>query len=128
MSSPHHVLTLADDLGVDEADVRLVAAWLTEQPAAGGTLDDLDDELERGVRAVLDPGGERTARERAACPGCGRLPGPYLVLIGWQPCRCGGHRTTLCPTESGGCGHERFEPELREGCVEPAFGFAPPSP
>lgn len=54
------------------------------------------------------------------CPRCGRTPGPDLVLEGWRPCRCGGHRTTRCRIDTGGCGHTHFEPPLIEGrCVEP---------
>lgn len=121
MHALSHVAALADDLGVDVEDVRVVAAWL----AGPAGVDDA--ELDLAVRDVLDPGGERTARERAGCPACGRLPGPSLVLVGWQPCRCGGHGTTRCRADNGGCGFERFEPDLRAGCIDPAFGFAPPA-
>ncbi|HEY0813800.1 MAG TPA: hypothetical protein VGE11_11020 [Pseudonocardia sp.] len=113
------VQTLAAELGIDIADVDIVARWLT--------ADEIRDEvaLELKLRGILDPAGQRAARERAACPECGRLPGPHLVLRGWQPCRCGGHSTTYCTTDTGGCGHTRYEPELDpERCVDPDFGFS----
>lgn len=119
------VHTVAEELGVDAADVRVVAGWIAEQT----DVDDvLDDELDQAVRAILDPEGERTAREQA-CPGCGRAPGPYLVLVGWRPCLCGGHRTTYCRADNGGCGTTRFDPEIDpdRGCAEPGFGFGGPA-
>ena len=62
---------------------------------------------------------------RSACPECGRLPGPNLVLVGWHPCGCGGHATTYCRTDTGGCGHTRYEPELvPQRCTDPPFGFS----
>ena len=113
------VQTLAAELGVDIADVGVAVGWLT----ADEVLDEAALELE--LRGIFDPAGQRTARDRAACPECGRLPGPHLVLQGWHPCRCGGHSTTYCTTDTGGCGHTRYEPELDpDRCVNPDFGFS----
>jgi hypothetical protein len=51
---------LADDLGVDEADVALLLARLTEDDPdlAGGTL---SNDTASFIRQLLDPHGERTA-------------------------------------------------------------------
>ena len=114
------VQTLAADVGVDPGDVEVVTSWLAADD------EDLDGlALELAARVILDPAGQRTRRVQAACPECGRLPGPNLVLPAWQPCRCGGHRTTLCVEETGGCGQTHFVPELVPGqCVDPSFGFS----
>lgn len=54
------------------------------------------------------------------CPTCGRMPAPGLVLFGWHPCSCGGHGTTWCRDDVGGCGHTRYSPELDpERCRDP---------
>jgi hypothetical protein len=63
--------------------------------------------------------------ETRPCPGCGRVPGYGLVLAGWQPCSCGGHRTTYCRPDAGGCGHTRLDPELDEATCLPDPGHAP---
>lgn len=61
------------------------------------------------------------------CPGCGRRPGPYLVLVGWEPCRCGGHRTVWCRDDNGGCGVTRYVPGRIDGrCHGPIIRTAPP--
>lgn len=112
--------TLGTDVGVDPGDVDVIVCWLT---ADGEHLDDA--ELEAELRAILDPAGQRTTRLRSACPECGRLPGPNLVLIGWHPCRCGGHTTTYCRPDAGGCGYEQFEPgQDPETCRDAPFGFS----
>jgi hypothetical protein len=118
------VETLAAELGIDIGDVHVVTGWLNADEVLGEAgLDDAG--LELALRGILDPGGQRTARDRAACPECGRLPGPHLVLRGWQPCRCGGHATTYCTTDTGGCGHTRYEPQPNpQRCIDPAFGFS----
>jgi hypothetical protein len=113
------VHTVAAAVGVDQGDVEVVIGWLA---AEGERLDDAMLELD--LRAILDPADQRTRWVRSACPECGRLPGPDLVLVGWHPCACGGHATTYCRADTGGCGHTRYEPELDpEGCSEPEFGF-----
>jgi hypothetical protein len=96
------VQTLAADVGVDPGDVDVVTRWLT---ADGEVL--VDTALEAALRAILDPAGQRTGWAWSPCPECGRLPGPNLVLVGWHPCGCGGHATTYCRTDTGGCGHTR---------------------
>lgn len=53
-----------------------------------------------------------TPRDR--CPNCDREFGPYRVLVGWHPCLCGGHRTRYCREDTGGCGHESYDPPLDE--------------
>ncbi len=54
------------------------------------------------------------------CPGCGRHPGPALVLAGWYLCGCGGHRTSLCRIDRGGCGTEQIYPPLDpKTCPDP---------
>lgn len=112
--------TLPADIGVDQGDVDVVTGWLT---AEGEVLDDAALELE--LRAILDPAEQRTGWARSACPECGRLPGPNLMLRGWHPCRCGGHSTTYCRTDTGGCGHTRYEPELApQRCGDAPFGFS----
>lgn len=52
------------------------------------------------------------------CPRCSREPGPNLILLGWQPCYCGGHRTVRCREETGGCGVMTYYPPLGEGNCE----------
>ena len=56
---------LADDLGVDEADVALLLARLSEDDPdlTGGTLsvDTVSDDTASFIRQLLDPHGERTA-------------------------------------------------------------------
>ena len=139
------VQRLAADIGVDPGDIEVVIGWITTDVKrlddaglddaglddAGlddAALDDaaLDDAgLEEQLRGILDPAGQRTSRVRSACPECGRLPGPYLVLRGWRPCRCGGHQTSYCTADTGGCGHTHYEPELDpQRCTEPDFGFS----
>ena len=56
------VLTLAAELGIDIADVGVAVRWLT----ANEVLDEAALELQ--LRGILDPAGQRTARNRAACP------------------------------------------------------------
>ena len=63
--------------------------------------DELGVELEGEVRAILNPGRERTLREQAR-RACGRWPGPYLFLVGWHPCLCSGHQMTFCRDDNGG--------------------------
>ena len=113
------VQTLAAEVSVDPSDIEVIARWLTAE-------EDLDDAaLELALREVLDPAGQRTARLASACPECGQLPGPNLVLAGWHPCRCGGHATTYCRTDNGGCGHTRYEPPIDpERCSDAPFGFS----
>lgn len=83
------VQTLAAEVSVDPSDIEVIARWLTAE-------EDLDDAaLELALRKVLNPAGQRTARLASACPQCGQLPGPNLVLAGWHPCRCGGHDDVL---------------------------------
>lgn len=61
---------------------------------------------------------------RDTCPSCGRKDGPGLVLIGWSPCRCGGHRYTECRADKGGCGHTRYDPPRQdETCPQISFGY-----
>lgn len=112
------VQTLAAEVSVDPSDIEVIARWLTVE-------EDLDDAaLELALRKVLNPAGQRTARLASACPECGQLPGPNLVLAGWHPCRCGGHSTLYCRADNGGCGHTVYEPALTPGtCTEPSFGF-----
>jgi hypothetical protein len=113
------VQTLAAEIGVDPGDVEVIARWLTSDEA----LD--DDTLELELRAMLDPAGQRTARLASACTECGRLPGPNLVLVGWHPCTCGGHATTHCRADNGGCGHTVYEPAIDpERCSDAPFGFS----
>ena len=114
------VQTLAAEIGVDPGDVEVVIGWIT---ADAQRLDDAA--LAEQLRGILDPARQRTSRVRSACPECGRLPGPYLVVRGRQPCRCGGHHTSYCTPDTGGCGHTRYEPELDpQRCTEPDFGFS----
>src|SRR5689334_22668958 len=112
------VQTLAAEVGVDPGDLEVIARWLTADEA----LD--DDTLVLELRAMLDPAGQRTARLASGCPECGRLPGPTLVLVGWHPCTCGGHSTSYCRADAGGCGHTRYEPPIDpERCSDAPFGF-----
>ena len=118
------VATIAHDLGLDPADVDVIAIWLR-------THDDrhtlVGAELDRAVRATLDPDGERTAHAHT-CPSCGRWPGPHRFLAGWHPCGCGGHSTTYCRPDTGGCGYEQFDPLLDpELCRDPGIGFVRPT-
>jgi hypothetical protein len=114
------VHTVAADVGVDQGDLEVVTEWLT---ADGEVLEDAA--LGLALRAILDPAEQRTRWALSACPECGRLPGPNLVLLGWHPCGCGGHATTYCRIDTGGCGHTRYEPELDPGrCSDPGFGFS----
>lgn len=53
------------------------------------------------------------------CPQCGRQPGPYRFLYGWQPCRCGGHRTEHCRSDKGGCGYTELRPPRGDRCGSP---------
>ena len=64
-----------------------------------------------------------------SCPHCGRAPGPHMVLMGWHPCLCVGHKTRYCRDDNGGCGHTVYVPPLVDGrCRPPVQGFtAPPS-
>ena len=113
------VQTLAAEVGVDPSDVEVIARWLTADEALE------DAALEPELREVLDPAGQRTARLALACPECGLLPGPNLVLHGWHPCRCGGHATTYWRADNGGCGHTRYEPPIDpERCSDAPFGFS----
>lgn len=116
--------TLAEDLSVSPADVEVVTAWLRgDGQAADGAVDEVA--LELALRDILDPAGQRTTRLRSACPKCGRLPGPNLVLVGWHPCACGGHATTYCRADAGGCGHTRYQPAIHpDRCSDPGFGFS----
>ncbi len=63
--------------------------------------------------------------ETRPCPQCGRVPGPGLVLAGWLPRICGGHSTTYCRPDVGGCGHTRHEPPLDRETCPPDTGHAP---
>ena len=63
------VQTLAAELGIDIADVGVAVRWLT----ADEVLDEAALELE--LRGIFDPAGQRTARDRAACPGLRQAAG-----------------------------------------------------
>lgn len=120
------VQDLAAELGVDAADIR--AALSTWCDSIYPDRDELGLQLERELRTILDPGRERTLLKQA-CRACGRWPGPYRFLIGWQPCQCGGHQTRSCRADNGGCGHTEHEPPIDpESCTEPGFGFGAGSP
>lgn len=59
------------------------------------------------------------------CPACAR---PYIyghILSGWRPCTCGGHRTTLCRADKGGCGHTQLDPPHNPDTCLPDTGHAP---
>lgn len=116
--------SLADELGVDVADVRAaVATWTDADPATAE-----DSRLEHELRVILDPLQERGQREQA-CRGCGRWPKPYRFLIGWHPCLCGGHQTRFCRADTGGCGHTHYDPPINpDRCIEPGFGFSASGP
>lgn len=113
------VHSLAQDLGVDVDDVRVVLAWLTDAEVPEGRL---DAELEHELIGVLDAGGDRTS----ACIGCGRRYAGGQVLVGWAPCNCGGHRTVYCRDDDvDGCGETRYSPPRDEDtCRSPGFGFS----
>jgi hypothetical protein len=58
------------------------------------------------------------------CSHCGRTFGPNLVLIGWHPCRCGGHGYAYCRKSKGGCGQTTYDPPMQDGtCRRVSFGF-----
>lgn len=42
-------------------------------------------------------------------------------LVGWLPCRCGGHRTVRCEEDHGHTEDDRtkYHPPLVEGCAAP---------
>lgn len=111
---------LADDLGVALADVNTIATWLRAHDDRHALV---GDALYAEVRDVLDPDGQRTAHAHT-CPSCGRWPGPYRFLVGWHPCGCGGHLTSYCRPDTGGCGFEQFDPLLDpDTCRDAGFGF-----
>jgi hypothetical protein len=57
------------------------------------------------------------------CEYCGRIFGPNLVLIGWRPCRCGGHLYVYCRRDNGGCGKTTYDPPIGEDCRRVSFGY-----
>lgn len=117
------VHSVAAELGVDVADVRAVVAWWTDPAEA--VVDKLTLGDEDTLRRFLDPWGERTQLEHA-CHACGRWPAPYRFLLGWRPCRCGGHATRFCRDDNGGCGSTHHDPPLDpDTCTPP--GSAPRS-
>jgi len=66
--------------------------------------------------------------ETRPCPACGQLPVYGRVLAGWRPCNCGGHRTTRCRADKGGCGHLRLDPPHDPEVCLPDPGHAPHAP
>ena len=58
------------------------------------------------------------------CAYCGRMFGKNLVLIGWQPCRCGGHTYAYCRKDKDGCGKTTYDPPMRDDtCRRVSFGY-----
>jgi hypothetical protein len=53
-----------------------------------------------------------------------RTFGPNLVLIGWRPCRCGGHRYAYWRKHNGGCGKTTYDPPMQDDTCRPvSFGY-----
>jgi hypothetical protein len=60
----------------------------------------------------------------SVCAHCGRYFGPNQVLIGFTPCRCGGHMYAYCREDAGGCGETTYDPPVSdETCRRVSFGY-----
>ena len=70
---------LADDLGVDEGDVRVLLRQLGEQTP------EMSDELASFLRGLLDPHGQRTAPAGLYWPGANDEPRRLYGLGGPDP-------------------------------------------
>lgn len=60
------------------------------------------------------------------CPTCGAGVRPGKVLLGWRPCRCGGHRYVYCRADREGCGETQYLPPMDpDRCTEIRIGPTP---
>lgn len=53
------------------------------------------------------------------CPSCGRQPARNVILVGWFPCRCGGHRMIWYRDANGGCGETAYYRPQTDALKEP---------
>ena len=70
---------LADELSLDEGDVRVLLRQLGENPP------DMPDDLVAFLRLIFDPAGERTAPAGFYWPGANDEPRPLYGLGGPDP-------------------------------------------
>jgi hypothetical protein len=78
--------------------------------AVRGTLD--------GVDLIPTPEGRWRETAPGGCTECSHT-GQGWAIVGWQACRCQGHRTHTCQR----CEHEQYTPPLSEGCGDVPMGF-----
>jgi len=59
------------------------------------------------------------------CASCGQEFQPGRVLIGYSPCRCGGHHYAWHRDDKpGGCGATTYDPPVSdETCRRVSFGY-----
>lgn len=108
---------VADDLAPLPADggepAHRASAWTG---AAWALVDAHRAELV-GTAVPTASGGAWTVTP-ARCP-AGHPSQPGRVLVGWRPCRCGGHNTWTCTVmiaPGRECAAETMAPEPVEGC------------
>jgi hypothetical protein len=70
------------------------------------------------VELIRAPDGRWREPAPDGCPACGNA-GRGWAIVGWQSCRCQGHRTHLCKR----CEHEQLTPPLGKKCRDVPMGF-----